>query len=136
MSVIPESVKWVAPSHDGLHCPYAVRVLANAAVAREVAHVQTIDDCLVAPFVFRGVQGIHLILRQGIRGKVREYEEGLAVAQQAVDHRFGVVRTPRREESGFDEIQSPLEFRIGIEFAPRLVARAPRCDLFSRETEY
>src|SRR5712672_1955404 len=126
----------LAPSYDGLHCPYAVRVLANTAVARKVAHVQTIDDRLVAPFVFRGVQGIHLVLCQGVRRKVREHQEGLTVAQQAVDHRFGVVRTPRREESRFDEIQSPLEFRTGFELALRPVARAPCRNLFRGETEY
>src|ERR1700682_466657 len=90
-SVTPdESVKLLVPSHDGLHCPYAVRVLANTAVAREVAHVQTIDDRLVAPLIFQDVQGIHLILRSGVGGKVREHQEGLAVAHQAVDHRLGV----------------------------------------------
>src|SRR5882757_4354866 len=114
------------PSYDGLDRPYAVRVLANTAVAREVAHVQAIDDRLLAPFVFQHVQGVNLILRQGISGKVREHQEGLAVAQQAADNRFRVIRTSRREESRLDEFQGALEFGVGVELAPGLVLRAPR----------
>src|SRR6266404_4726699 len=66
----------LAPSHDGLHCPYAVRVLANTAVARKVAHVQTIDDRLVAPFVFRGVRGIHLVLCRAYAAKSASTRKG------------------------------------------------------------
>src|SRR5260370_39688758 len=98
-SVTPTSVKSITPSYDGLHRPYAVRVLANTAVAREVAHVQAIDDRLVAPFVFQHVQGVNLILRYGIRGKVREHQEGLAVAQQTAHQRFRMLRTARRDDS-------------------------------------
>src|SRR4030081_3917250 len=118
----PESVKLLAPSHDRLHSPYAVRVFANTAVAREVAHAQTIDDRFVAPFVFQDIEGIHLILRSGVRGKVREHQEWLAVAQQAVDHRPGVIGTPRREVARLDQFHGALELGIGIEFASRLIA--------------
>src|SRR5882762_2179799 len=134
-SVTPTSVKSITSSYDGLHRPYAVRVLANTAVAREVAHVQAIDDRFVAPFVFQQVQGVNLILRKGIRGKVREHQEGFAVAQRAADHRFRIIRTSRREESRLDEFQGALEFGVGVEFAPGLVVRAPRRDLFRRKPE-
>src|ERR1700724_1544057 len=131
----PGSVNLSAPSHDRLHGPYAVRVFANTAVAREVAHVQTIDDRFAAPLVLQDIQGIHLILRSGVRSKVREHHEGLPVAQQAVDHRLGVIGTPRREVAGLDEFQGALELGIGIELASRLIARAPRRDLFRGEPE-
>src|SRR5271163_444564 len=102
-SVSAWSVK-VTPSDHGLHCPDAVRVLANTAVAREITHIQAIDYRLAAPLVFQVVQGVHLVLRPGVGGVIREHQERLAVAQQAVDHRLGVIRTPRREESRLDQL--------------------------------
>ncbi len=75
---------------------------------------------------------VHLILGARIRREIRQHQEGLAVAQQPVDHRLGVMRAPRREKSRFDEIQGALEIGIGVELAPRLVAgRAPRRDLLA-----
>src|SRR5450631_2160328 len=135
-SVSPESFKWTAPSHHGLHCPYAVRIFANTAVAREIAHIEAIDDGLVTPFVFPDEQGIHLILGVGVRREIRQHQERLALAQQAVDHRLGVVRTPGREKSRLDESQRAFEVGIGIELEPRLIAgRAPGRDLLRREAE-
>src|ERR1700676_4279663 len=93
-SVSPESVKWTAPSHHGLNCPNAVRILANTAVAREKAKFEEINDWLLTPFVFPDEQGIHLILGVGVRREIRQHQERLALAQQAVDHRLGGGRPP------------------------------------------
>ena len=37
------------------------------------------------------VEHVHLILRRGVRGEVREHEKRLAVAEQPVDHGPGVI---------------------------------------------
>src|SRR5271154_7493956 len=62
-------------SDDRPDAPDTVGVLPNAAIARKVSHAQAVDRCLAAPLILLRVQGIHLVLRRGIRGEIREYQE-------------------------------------------------------------
>src|SRR5262245_11682349 len=63
---------------NGLYSPDVIRVFADAAIARERAHAEGIDDRLARPLFLVAKQCIHAVLGERIRIVVSQHHEMFA----------------------------------------------------------